>query len=63
MQMLDILDILIASLPDRNEVISRADTQSELTYYRRVASLLDIVFRQTKLELKDHILYVRGNLL
>ena len=54
MQMLDILDVIIASLPDRNEINSApSNGQTELTHYRRVAMLLDIIFRKTKLEMKE----------
>ncbi|KAG2223842.1 hypothetical protein INT45_012715, partial [Circinella minor] len=44
MQMLDIVDVIIASLPDLNEQSSPyPGNSSELTHYRHVATLLDII--------------------
>ncbi|KAI7847182.1 hypothetical protein BDC45DRAFT_24964 [Circinella umbellata] len=54
MQMLDIVDAIIASLPDLNEQSPPyPGNSSELTHYRYVATLLDIMFRDTKFEKKD----------
>ncbi|KAF7723338.1 hypothetical protein EC973_002086 [Apophysomyces ossiformis] len=54
LQMLDIMDTVIADLPDHNEIQSRrATNKSELTHYRHVAKLLDIMFRDTNFDMED----------
>lgn len=53
MQLLDILDTIIASLRDLREAPNQSTVNTELTHYRHVAALLDIVFRGTNFEKKE----------
>ncbi|CDH59279.1 predicted protein [Lichtheimia corymbifera JMRC:FSU:9682] len=47
MQILDVLDVLLSSFQ------YKPTEKSELTYYRRFASLLDIILRDTDFEMAD----------
>lgn len=54
LQMLDIIENVIADLPDHNEADrSHPDKRSELTHYQRVAQLLDIIFRDSNFDLEE----------
>ena len=58
MQMLDIVNGIIGSLLDLNEqLLLYPGNSSELTHYRYVATLIDIMFRD-KFEKNSKLLYI-----